>query len=52
MARLKSRGASKSAASRHLVIQTSKKLKEYLSRRLDELELAVLMVDGLEVAGR
>lgn len=51
VAGLKSRGASKSAASRHLVTQTSKQLKEYLSRRLDELELAVLMVDGLEVAG-
>jgi putative transposase len=51
VARLKSRGTSKSAASRHLVTQTSKKLKDYLSRRLEELKLAALMVDGLEVAG-
>ena len=39
---------SKSAASRHLV-QTTKKLEEYLSRRLEEFELAALMLDGLEV---
>ena len=48
-AQLKSRGTSKSAASRHLVSQTSKKLEEYLARRLEELELAALMMDGLEV---
>ena len=35
-AKLKSRGTSKSAASRHLVSQTTKKLAEYLSRRLEE----------------
>ena len=35
-AKLKSRGTSKSAASRHLVSQTTKKLEEYLSRRLEE----------------
>ena len=51
-AKLKSRGTSKSAASRHLVSQTTKKLKEYLSRRLEEFELAALMLDGLEVAGQ
>ena len=32
--------------------QTSKNLEEYLSRRLEELELAALMMDGLEVAGQ
>ena len=51
-AKLKSRGTSKSAASRHLVRQTTKKLEEYLSRRLEEFELAALMMDGLEVAGQ
>ncbi len=51
-AKLKSRGTSKSAASRHLVSQTSKKLEEYLARRLEEFELAALMMDGLEVAGQ
>ena len=50
-AKLKSVAASKSAASRHLVSQT-KKLEEYLSRRLEEFELAALMMDGLEVAGQ
>ncbi len=51
-AKLKSRGTSESAASRHLVSQTTKKLEEYLSRRLEEFELAALMLDGLEVAGQ
>ena len=45
-------GTSKSAASRHLVSQTTKKLEEYLSRRLESFELAALMMDGLEVAGQ
>ena len=39
-------------ASRHLVSQTTKKLEEYLSRRLESFELAALMMDGLEVAGQ
>ena len=47
-----SRGTSKSAASRHLVSQTTQKLEEYLSRRLESFELAALMMDGLEVAGQ
>ena len=51
-AKLKSRGRSKSAASRHLVSQTTKNLEESLSRRLEEFELAALMMDGLEVAGQ
>ena len=33
------------------VSQTNKKLEEYLSWRLEELELAALIVDDLEVAG-
>ena len=48
---LKSRGTSKSAASRHLVAATRKKLDDYLSRSLENVELLALMVDGLEVAG-
>ena len=51
-AKLKSRGTSKRAASRHLVSQATKKLEQYLSRRLEEYELAALMMDGLEVAGQ
>jgi len=48
---LKSRGTSQSAASRHLVAATRKKLDDYLSRSLGDVELLALMVDGLEVAG-
>lgn len=44
------RGASKSAASRHLVAATGKKLDDYLSRRLGELDVLALMVDGIEIA--
>ena len=44
------RGASKSAASRHLIARMTDKLREQLKRRLDELELLVLMLDGIEVA--
>ena len=32
--------------------QTTQKLEEYLSRRLESFELAALMMDGLEVAGQ
>jgi putative transposase len=46
------RGASKSAASRHLVARMSDQLREQLKRRLDDLDLLVLMVDGIEVARR
>jgi transposase-like protein len=44
------RGTSKSAASRHLIERTRRKLREDLSRRLDGVELAALMLDGIEVA--
>jgi len=47
---MRSRGTSKSSASRHLVERTEAKAREYLSRRLDELELTGLFIDGLEVA--
>jgi transposase-like protein len=50
--RVKSRGASKSAASRHLVAETRSKLSSYLSRRLEEIDLLAMMVDGIEIAGR
>lgn len=45
-----SRGTSKSAASRHLVERMGSKMKEYFSRRLEDVNLLVLMVDGIEVA--
>jgi putative transposase len=50
MERIPHRGTSKSAASRHLVATTRKKLDDYLGRRLDELDLLAIMVDGIEIA--
>lgn len=44
------RGTSKSAASRHLVERTRGKLREDLGRRLDGIDLAALMLDGIEIA--
>ncbi len=44
------RGTSKSAASRHLVARMTAKLRSFLSRRLDELDALVLMLDGLQIA--
>lgn len=49
--RVSSRGTSKSAASRHLVSETRKKLSSFLNSRLEEIELLALMVDGIEIAG-
>jgi len=46
------RGTSKSAASRHLITRMTDKLREQLTRRLDDLDLLVLMLDGVEVARR
>ena len=44
-----SHGTSKSAASRHLVATTRRKVSEFLSQRLDSVALAALMVDGVEI---
>jgi putative transposase len=49
---LSARGASKSAASRHLIARMRGQLREQLSRRLDRLGLLGLMVDGIEIAHR
>jgi hypothetical protein len=49
---VKSRGTSKSAASRHLIGRMGEKLGEQLSRRLEELEPLVLMLDGVQIAHR
>ena len=46
------RGTSKSAASRHLIARMTDQLREQLTRRLDQLDLLVLMLDGVEVARR
>lgn len=44
--------ASKSAVSRAFVERTRKGLAELMARRLDDVRLAVLMLDGVEVKGR
>jgi putative transposase len=49
---ISARGASKSAASRHLIARMSGRLREQLSRRLAQLDLLVLLVDGIEIAHR
>ena len=46
------RATSKSAVSRRLVAATGKALGELMSRDLAELQVAALMVDGIQVAGR
>jgi transposase-like protein len=51
-ATISARGASKSAASRHLIARMREKLQEQLGRRLDQRELLVLMVDGIAIAQR
>ncbi len=47
---IKARGTSKSATSRHLVARMTVKLRSFLSRRLDDFDLLVLMLDGLQIA--
>jgi len=47
---VKSRGTSKSAASRHLVERMGAKLRDYLARSLADVKLVALMLDGIEVA--
>lgn len=44
------RGTSKSAASRHVVARTQAKLREQMQRRLDDVKLVALMLDGINVA--
>jgi putative transposase len=47
---VEARGASKSAASRALVEKTAEKLSEFLDRKLDDVELVAMFLDGIEVA--
>ncbi|MCA1697602.1 MAG: transposase, partial [Actinobacteria bacterium] len=47
----KARSTSKSAVSRAFVGKTGTALDELLSRDLSELELAVVMIDGIDLAG-
>jgi putative transposase len=46
------RSTSRSAVSRTFVERTRQALGELISRRLDDVRLAVLMLDGLELQGR
>jgi transposase-like protein len=48
----RSKGLSKSAISRRFVKATAHALAELMARSLAELDVAVLMIDGLDVAGQ
>ena len=48
----KARSVSKSAVSRRVVEGTRHALEELMSRRLDDVELAALMIDGLDLDER
>jgi putative transposase len=48
----KERSTSKSSVSRVFVERTRRALEELMSRRLDDVRLAVMMIDGLELQGR
>jgi putative transposase len=48
----KARSTSKSAVSRAFVERTRTALSELMSRRLDDIRLAAMMIDGLELGGR
>jgi putative transposase len=46
---LEQRGTSKSAVSRRFVAATESKMNEWLTRRLDAIDLVCLMIDGVHV---
>jgi transposase-like protein len=46
------RSTSKSAVSREFVARTRENLEGLMSRRLDDVRLAVMMIDGIELKGR
>jgi transposase-like protein len=46
------RSASKSAVSRAFVAKTAENLEQLMARRLDDVRLAVLMIDGIDLKGR
>jgi putative transposase len=48
----RARSTSKSSVSRMLVERTRRSLGELMGRRLDDVRLAVMMIDGLELQGR
>jgi putative transposase len=46
------RGASKSAASRALIDKTQEQVDAFLNRRLDDVSLVAMFIDGIELAGK
>jgi putative transposase len=46
------RSVSKSAVSRTFVAKTAEHLQQLMARRLDDVRLAVLMIDGIDLKGR
>jgi putative transposase len=49
---LETRGESKSNVSRALIERTTDKLADFLERRLDEVALAAMFIDGIEIGKR
>jgi len=47
---LETRGDSKSNVSRALIESTAEKLAEFLDRKLDDIKLAAMFIDGIEIA--
>ena len=48
---IEARGASKSNASRALIDATTEKLAQFVSRKLDDVDLVAMFIDGIEFAG-
>jgi putative transposase len=48
----RARSTSKSAVSRELVARTRENLNALMTRRLDDVRLAVMMIDGIDLKGR
>jgi len=48
---IEARGASKSNASRAIIEATTEKLTAFVSRKLDDIDLVAMFIDGIEFAG-
>jgi len=48
---IETRGASKSNASRALIDATTEKLAQFVARKLDDVDLIAMFIDGIEFAG-
>jgi len=48
---IETRGASKSNASRALIDATTEKLAQFTARKLDDVDLVAMFIDGIEFAG-